>query len=321
MMRSILLFVVMLIPIATNAQTRPAAHFTPLTELGTGKYKGFEGGLYPGGSNDRPAAHEKAGQALAKMIRPLNRDGKPADDGAIVLLSIGMSNTTQEFSAFMRLASQQSNLNPQLKLVDGAQGGMDGRIVSHPNELRGEHFWQTVSERLRQSGATAAQVQVIWLKEADARPTAPFPDHARQLQSELETILTHCSEEFPNLRMAYVSSRIYAGYASSALNPEPYAYESGFAVKWLIEKQINGASELNFDPAKDAIRSPWISWGPYLWADGTNSRADGLTWSREEFGPDGTHPGTLGRQKVAKLLLDFFSHDETTKAWFLKQDQ
>src|SRR5262249_14725048 len=31
---------------------------TPLTELGTRKYREFEGGLYPGGSNKRPADHE-----------------------------------------------------------------------------------------------------------------------------------------------------------------------------------------------------------------------------------------------------------------------
>jgi hypothetical protein len=64
---------------------------------------------------------------------------------------------------------------------------------------------------------------------------------------------------FPNLRLVYVSSRIYAGYASSDLNPELYSYQGAFAVKWLIEKQMGGA--------------PWIAWGPYLWADGAIPRA------------------------------------------------
>src|SRR5262249_52426167 len=76
----------------------------PLTEMGKGEYKGSPGGLYPDGVNERPAAHEKAGLALAQQVQPLDEDGKPAKDGKIVLLSVGMSNTTQEFSMFQQLA-------------------------------------------------------------------------------------------------------------------------------------------------------------------------------------------------------------------------
>src|SRR6266545_1180268 len=68
----------------------------PLTELGKEQYQGYEGGLYPGGKNERPEAHEAAGLALAKKVQPLDADGKPADDGKVVLLSVGMSSTTQE---------------------------------------------------------------------------------------------------------------------------------------------------------------------------------------------------------------------------------
>ncbi|MBE2197637.1 MAG: hypothetical protein IAE79_03435 [Anaerolinea sp.] len=44
---------------------------TPLTELGRGTYHGAQGGLYPGGSNKRPSAHEAAGIEIAEGIRPL----------------------------------------------------------------------------------------------------------------------------------------------------------------------------------------------------------------------------------------------------------
>src|SRR5262249_31009211 len=90
----------------------------PLTELGRGEYQGFQGGLYPGGTNERPAAHEKAGRALAAQVQPLDADGKPSPDGKIVLLSVGMSNTTQVFSAFKRLADPDADRNPRLVIVD-----------------------------------------------------------------------------------------------------------------------------------------------------------------------------------------------------------
>jgi len=126
-------------------------------------------------------------------------------------------------------------------------------------------------------------------------------------------------DKFPNLRIAYPSSRIYAGYASTPLNPEPYAYESAFSVRWLIEDQMEGKPELNYDPEKGDVESPLLLWGPYLWGDGVNPRTDGLVWLREDLAGDGTHPSLSGRQKVAEMLLRFFKIDMNAKRWFLKR--
>ena len=38
---------------------------TPLDDLGPGTYQGMPDGLYPGGANQRPAAHDAAGRAIA----------------------------------------------------------------------------------------------------------------------------------------------------------------------------------------------------------------------------------------------------------------
>src|ERR1051325_9322776 len=121
-------------------------------------------------------------------------------------------------------------------------------------------------------------------------------------------------EKYPNLRIAYLSSRIYAGYAKTALNPEPYAYEGAFAVRKVIQSQIAGDKELDY---KDA---PVLLWGPYLWANGEKARkSDGLTYMPEDLAGDGTHPSRSGQQKVAKLLLDFFTKDELAKPWFMAE--
>jgi Cu/Ag efflux protein CusF len=278
----------------------------PLTELGTVEYKGFAGGLYPEGKNERPANHEAQGKKLAAQVRPLGTDGKPDADGKIVLLSVGMSNTTQEFSTFKRLADGDDAKNPKLKIVDGAQGGMSANRIVDPESDSGRQFWTVVDRRLEDAGATRFQVQVAWIKEADPGPRSGFPDYARTLQGELRRIVQHMHQRFPNLKMVYLSSRTYAGWAKTGLNPEPYAYESGFSVKWLIEEQLKGD-----------LKEPWLSWGPYLWANGTKKRADGFSYEERDFGPDGTHPTRDGQQKVAELLLRFFKEDSTTKPWFV----
>ena len=301
---------------AKEHPARDSTGLIPLTDLGAGKYKGEQGGLYPNGSNTLPAAHLAAGIAIAKKIQPLDRAGRPAPDGKIVLMGVGMSNTTQESRSFIFLAkAHASEINPSVLIVDGAQGAQTAALIARP-EAR---YWSTPMARLEEAGATAAQVQAVWLKEADAMPKEAFPIEVKKMQAELLSIVHILHDKFPNLRVIYCSSRIYAGYAAGPLNPEPHAYESGFAFKWLIADQIAGNPELNYDPAKGAVRAPWLAWGPYLWADGIKGRKDGWIWKREDLGPDGTHPSMKGREKVAQLLLSFFEKDATAGAWFARR--
>jgi Cu/Ag efflux protein CusF len=292
--------------------------FKPLTELGAGEYQGYKGGLYPDGTNERPKHHEAAGVALAKKVQPLDADGKPSPEGKIVLLSIGMSNTTQEFRVFKKLADADRDKNSKLTIVDGAQGGMTAARIKDPESKDGgTQFWTTVDNRLKDANVSHAQVQAVWIKEADAGPNEKFPKYPEKLQAEMGEIARVLHKRFPNVKLVYLSSRIYGGYATTKLNPEPYAYESGFAVKWLIEQQIKGDKSLNYDADKGEVKAPWLSWGPYLWANGTTKREDGLSYDREDLAGDGTHPTASGADKVAKQLLQFFKSDTTTKPWFL----
>src|SRR6185436_14110181 len=72
---------------------------TPINDLGSGLYLGqYQGGLYPNGSNDVPAAHALEGRARANQIGPVNTAGQPDPAGKFVFLSVGMSNTSQEFA-------------------------------------------------------------------------------------------------------------------------------------------------------------------------------------------------------------------------------
>src|SRR5262249_40927480 len=123
---------------ASSGPAPPMPHvdtskLVPLTEPGNGSYQGYPVGLYPKGKNTRPPDHEAEGRALAKQVRPLNAEGRPSADGKIVLLSVGMSNTTMEFSAFQQLANPSPRKNPKLVLVDGAQGGMTAAVIQNPD--------------------------------------------------------------------------------------------------------------------------------------------------------------------------------------------
>ena len=287
----------------------------PLCDLGSGTYKGEEGGLYGGGKNQPPPEHAAAAKKELAKIRPLDAAGQPAADGKVVLLSVGMSNTTMEYSRFKQLADADAQKSPQLVIVDGAQGGQAATQWLTPPESR---VWQTVDQRLKTAGVSAQQVQVIWLKQANIRPTEEFPAHVRKLQADIAEGLRRLKAKFPNLRVAYISNRIYAGYATTQLNPEPFSYESAFAVRWLIQAQIRGEPELNYAAARGPVKAPLLLWGPYLWADGMKPRNDGLAWTRDDLvARDGTHPSPAGRQKVAEQLLKFCKTDPLACGWFL----
>lgn len=292
---------------------RESTGLVALPDLGKGTYQGEQGGLYPGGENLPPASHLKAGLALARRIVPLDAEGRASATGKIVLISVGMSNTTMKFQAFQKLAAGDAGLNPRLVLVDGAQGGQVVWVTAKPNMP----YWDVNEQRLAAAGVTRNQVQAAWILQAIPGPTKPFPGEAKDLQRYLVETLHVLHDKFPNLKIAYLSSRTYAGYATSPLNPEPHAYESGFAVKWLIADQIAGKPELNYDPEKGLARAPWCAWGPYVWADGVKRNQDGLSYVRADYGDqDGTHPSPAGQQKVAERLMQFLKTNETSRTWF-----
>ena len=284
----------------------------PLTELGTSKYKDEDGGLYGGGSNEPPQEHGSAAMKEIEKLQPLDADGKPSANGKIVLLGVGMSNTTQEFARFKQIADQDAVKAKNLVIVDGAQGGKAAKQWS------AEDVYATVEQRLKSQGVTAQQVQVAWVKQANMGPSGDLKDHGIALKNDMGVLIRLLKKHYPNLRIAYLSSRIYGGYATTRLNPEPYAYEGAFSMRWLIQDQIKNDPQLNYDAARGPVVAPILVWGPYLWADGTTARkSDGLVYEKSDFAGDGTHPGDTGRQKVADQLMTFFKNDATAKKWFV----
>lgn len=305
----------------------------PINDLGATRYKGQQGGLYAAGSNDMSAAHRAVGITRANLVQPLDTNGNPDANGKIVFLAIGMSNTTQEFcfntgsgcatGTFKAQAAADATVDTsKLVIVDGSQAF----VTADQWDNSADTAFDTVRDvRLAASSVTEAQVQIVWAKHARATPNVNLPSasaDAYSLETNLGNGMRAIKTRYPNIQIVFISSRSYGGYATGTLNPEPYAYETGFGVKWVIDAQIvqmNGggtdsqSGDLNYSNGT----APWISWGPYLWANGTTQRYDGLSYASSDYQTDGTHPSQAGRTTIAGLLLTFLKASPFSKCWFL----
>ncbi len=320
---------------------------TPLTELVrddgvADTYLGFEGGLYLG-RNSIPAAHAAFGRESINRIQPLDLDGNPTPDGTVVLLSIGMSNVTQEWCqffpgpssrrpspcnpwTFMGRMSDDPRVNPNVFILNGARGA---RALDDWDEPTDTEFDRVKNTVLRYHGVSEAQVQVIWIKAALGREL--FPDERHTLPaSDSDAYVTEFTagnhlralkSRYPNLRMVIISSRTNGSHSpQTSASPEPIAFETGFVAKWLIEAQIEQRATGRVDDlAGDLVSGdmPFLVWGPYLWAYGDRPREDGLQWTADLVENDGVHPTEEGERIVADYLEEFFTTSEFTTCWFI----
>ena len=88
----------------SNIQNLP-----PLVDLGPGQtYQGYEGGLYPGGSNVRPGAHDAAGRKIAQSIVPLDANGDPDHVNGKIVYTIESSRISGRTATVRRARMMDS---------------------------------------------------------------------------------------------------------------------------------------------------------------------------------------------------------------------
>lgn len=320
---------------ASHAQSFAA---TPATDLATGFYLGqYEGGLYAGGSNDMDPGHSADGlAAVGRIASPM------------VALCIGMSNQDRECGKLVADWLKDASASPQrfnhstLTIKNGATGEANtcmwstayGPVNGCKSPLGKANQYDRVLALLNQSGLTEAQVQVLMVQNADNFPTASLPSataDAYTLEAGLASMIRAAKVRYPNAQLAFLTSRIYAGYAAKTVaNPEPYAYESFFAVKWLIQAQVTQIATGVIDPVAGDLSysvAPWLGWGPYTWASGDIPRADGMVWCNGQAAPDPCngaqdfiadrmHENTAGEEKVSLLWQQELSSSPFAAPWF-----
>jgi len=305
-----------------------ATNLVPLNDLGKAPYDyGYFGGLYDDGSSTMPADHLADGLAEAAKIQPLDANGNPSASGKIVFLGAGFSETAKTMDALLPLIANDRRVDREaLVIANGAQPGLAGNAWGWS---KGDNYERVRTSVLLPAGVTEKQVQAVWLEIIDTQGFPPLPiqfSEAYNLKIDYSAALGALKLRYPNLRLAYLSSRVYGGYATRG-TAEPRAYESGLTVRWMVEGQITlmrtgslwDTRINNIDYRKG--NGPWIAWGPYLWANGATPRSDGLTWLRDDFELDGESLSERGAQKAAHQLLEFLLHEPTAASWFLASPQ
>lgn len=296
--------------------------FIPLNDLGEGYFEGYQGGLYPGGSNNIPIAHFKAGKKLAKQIKPLNSSGAMDEvNGKVVLLCLGSSTAGYTFDKFTELYQDTTTINPCLIFANGSYGSRGLETMVDADD---EEYWGHVFSALDSSGVTQEQVQIIWLKNVSRMDTViEFPEQPLAIKDKFKTLAQIVKDKFPNTKLLYLTGEHYGGYVPDSsykheILGEPVSYYNNWAVKWAIEDQING--DINLSYSAPLENAPWMAWAHYAWADGINERiTDGLNWlCPDDFTlSGGYHLSDTGKIKEAQLLYQYFSINTISKVWFL----
>ncbi len=273
------------------------------------------------------------------------------------------ANNQCDSYTFIGQAGVNPNPNTNTILIDCAiasEGAANWVSDTPPNGKTVGNYTACAQLLFSFNQLTPAQVQVLLWKDADPSPAAAgytaLTDaqgltpaqycashvHNPPVDGDVDAcvyehwvglVAMQAKKFFPNLQQMFVHSRIYAGYAITALNPEPFTYEYGLATKWLIQAQINQANtgtidttagDLSYDTTfGSGASAPWIAWGPYFWASGITPRTDGevdnLTWVPSDYSnADYTHPssGTNGgRMKVANMMVNWYQNSPYTP-WF-----
>lgn len=294
----------------------------PIVDLQTDYYFGFQGGLYPDGLNSMPIAHADSGIAIASALMPINFDGEvDTTYGKVVMLGLGNASAGKSFNKFIGGYYDAGYSDSCFRIVNACieAHSLNDMIAINADDV----YWKDVNDFLQIDNLKKKQVRIVWLQAVAFEDTLITPaTYVDSLKNTYIAIIRELKSQFINLQQIYISGLHYGGYTDSiALNfnafAEPAPYFNDFAIKAVIEAQINGDTLLNYS-GEDADAA-WVAWGPNFWADGRNLRAyDNLRWlcpGDIDTDNNGFILSGTGQQKVADRLLTFFITETTTAPW------
>jgi len=288
----------------------------PINDLGTGTYRGFMGGLYPGGVNTPSGQYAKDLKNFARSIMPLDSNGVKDSgiNGTIAFISLGGSTGGDLMKALKAKTFGNTATNPFLKLIScsNGYGSASFNSMMNPNDA----YWQHVDKVLKGGQISYKQVQVIYIESEDSTNLIFFPGRAYRVRNEVEACMRLCKIKFPNIRLVYVEGRTTTFNKYQIPQREPSPYYNGWGEKFVIQDQINGVAGTQYKG--DSAVAPLVTWAWYQWANGTNTpRKDGFVWLQSET-TDGIHATEAGEDTLSTRFQNFLLTDRYAGIWYAK---
>lgn len=279
---NLLLIMITIFVFSTLAvQSAAAVDYTtavPLPELGTDTYFGEQGGLYPG-SNEPTGDYLTELTAVSDVL---------VNDNQVVALSLGMSAMQNMSSGFAGCCAQR------VTFVNGAIGSKQQQWED-PNHT----VWDRGTQMLAGQGLTAVDVDVVLYHNTIGGLSGEFVPAATQLKDSLAITMDIIQDKYPNAQMILLTSRYHANYApAGSKSPEPYAYYSGFSVKWLIEDRINCTADCGVP----------LAWFAYLWDE---------SWPQSWYVSDGIHLSNAGKTQAGLIWQTQMNAAAHIAPWYL----
>lgn len=245
----------------------------------------------------RTPAQLAAGLEAASRITPRALNGNPAENGKVVFLSVGMSNTSNVWNGFRSAMNQAGTAPSTLKWVDATKGGAGAPQWADPTC----DCWTDLDAKLVKQNVSAKQVQAIFLMLVTPHPWQSPSVNAARYAQDVESILNQLEAQFPNLQIVYLAGNYYGGYDTNQdKTPEPHGY-------W-ENRELQGI--------QDSHAGVWVSAATsMLWTDGATPRWDGLTLLCSDTTDGGVHLNATGKAKMGGWLYDSLMSDPTTLGW------
>src|SRR5581483_6266780 len=167
---------------------------------------------------------------------------------------------TADYTLYQDQQGATPTIAPTVYFADCAQPSatMDkwAAQIGINSQTTAPYWYNCVNTVLPNEGLVANQIEAVTIEAAAGSPSAGFSSMSSLSHTPCQAgdeatvaacygeqqtgiVLRELFQQWPHLKIAYLYSRAYGGCAAAGtLNPEPYAYEDGFTVQFLIQAQI-----------------------------------------------------------------------------------